>query len=246
MAYQNTFKRYELKYLLTKEQRIQIEKAMAPYMVLDEYGRSTIHNIYLDTPDYLLIRRSLEKPLYKEKLRIRSYQTTTKDSEVFVEIKKKYQSIVYKRRISVREEDAMRYFGEGIALPIRNQITREIDYACESYAKLRPAVFLSYEREAYYGREDRELRITFDDHILWRQEELSLCVKPYGKEILEPGSSLMEIKLASAMPLWLAQSLSEYRIFRTSFSKYGNAYLEMQKNEKEGKKEDEYDICGIV
>jgi len=234
MAYQNTFKRYELKYLLTAEQKAIVLKAMEPHMKLDDYGRSIICNVYLDTPDSLLIRRSLEKPVYKEKLRIRSYGTATKDSSVFVEIKKKYKSVVYKRRVSVPERAAMDYFCKGIPLPKENQITRELDYACELYRELRPSVFLSYEREAYYGLEDRELRITFDENILWRDEDVSLCSKPYGMPILEEGYSLMEIKIASAMPLWLAETLSEHQIFKTSFSKYGNAYLEMQNRKYNG------------
>ena len=234
MAYQNTFKRYELKYLLTKEQKELVRKVMEPYMEPDAYGRSTICNVYLDTPDSLLIRRSLEKPVYKEKLRVRSYGTATQDSPVFVEIKKKYKSVVYKRRVSVAEKAAMDYFCKGIPLPKQNQITREIGYACELYQNLRPAVFLSYEREAFYGKEDSELRITFDENILWRDEDISLCSKPYGAPILQNGYSLMEVKIASAMPLWLAETLSEHMIFKTSFSKYGNAYLEMQKKKYNG------------
>lgn len=238
MGYQNTFKRYELKYLITKEQKDMIQKAFAPYMKADEYGRSTICNIYFDTPDCLLIRRSLEKPVYKEKLRVRSYGTATGDSTVFVELKKKYKSVVYKRRVSVKEREAMDYLCKGKNLPIQNQITDEIDYACTFYKNLQPTVFLSYEREAFYGREDRELRITFDENILWRDTDISLCSPIYGTSILQQGYALMEIKIASAMPLWLAELLAENRIYKTSFSKYGNAYLDkiQQKQYNGGKK----------
>lgn len=237
MAYQNTFKRYELKYLITKEQKEMLQQVFQQYMKADEYGKSTICNIYFDTPDSLLIRRSLEKPVYKEKLRVRSYGTATGDSTVFVELKKKYKSVVYKRRVSVREHEAMDYLCKGKPLPIQNQITEEIDYACEFYKNLEPAVFLSYEREAFYGKYDRELRITFDENILWRDTDISLCAPTYGTPILQPGFSLMEIKIAGAMPLWLAELLSECRIYKTSFSKYGNAYLAMmQRNEYNGGK----------
>lgn len=104
MAFQTVFKRYELKYMLTLEQKAKVLAAMEPYMELDKYGRTTIRNIYYDTDTYLLIRRSIEKTAYKEKLRIRSYSRADKDSTVFVELKKKYQSVVYKRRISLPEE----------------------------------------------------------------------------------------------------------------------------------------------
>lgn len=232
MSYQNTFKRYELKYLITKKQKQIIQEAFGAYMKNDEYGRSTICNIYFDTLDSLLIRRSLEKPVYKEKLRVRSYGRATEDSEVFVELKKKYKSVVYKRRVNATEQEAMEYLCKGVPLPKQSQITEEIDYAFEFYKDLRPSVYLSYEREAFYGKEDRELRITFDENILWRNEEISLCAEVYGEPILKPGYALMEIKIAEAMPLWLVKLLSDNHIYKTSFSKYGCAYQEMLRNQK--------------
>lgn len=247
MGFQNVFKRYELKYLLTKEQKQVILDALQPYMEQDAFGRSTIRNIYYDTPNKQLIRTSLEKPVYKEKLRVRSYKTATPDSTVFIELKKKYKSVVYKRRVSVAEQDAMQYLNEGKKLPIQNQITKEMDYFCKFYGNLEPAMFLTYDREAFYGKEDKDLRITFDENILWRTEDVSLCSEVYGAQIIDEGYALMEVKIAGAMPLWLAQTLSENQIFKTSFSKYGNAYLQQQKRiEKqklyEFKQEDE--ACG--
>jgi hypothetical protein len=175
----------------------------------------------------------LEKPVYKEKLRVRSYGTAKPDGTVFVEIKKKYDSVVYKRRIGVEEEAAMAYLNEGMSLRKNDQITEEINYFCRLYEDLEPAVFLSYEREAFLGKEDPDLRITFDENILWREEDMSLCSKVYGYPLLEEGQVLMEIKVAAAMPLWLARLLSEQRIFQTSFSKYGTAYKQMQQLKKE-------------
>ncbi len=233
MGYQDIFKRYELKYLVTKEQKALLLQAMEPYMQPDDYGQSCICNIYFDTPDYILVRRSLEAPVYKEKLRLRSYGTATHDSTVFLELKKKYKGVVYKRRVSVREQEAMDYLLRGRALRRRSQITEEIDYFRTIYQELAPAVMLSYEREAFYGREDRELRITFDENILWRQEALSLCAGPRGSSILQPGTALMEVKIASAMPLWLCGILAENNIFKTHFSKYGNAYCQMRAMEEE-------------
>lgn len=232
MSYQNTFKRYELKYLLTGRQKEIIQEAMENYMKADDFGRSTICNIYFDTSDFLLIRRSMEKPVYKEKLRLRSYGRAKADGTVFVELKKKYKSVVYKRRVHTTEREAMEYLCKGKSLPERNQITEEIDYAFALYKDLQPAVYLSYEREAFYGKEDRELRITFDENILWRNENLSLCAEVYGEPILEPGYTLMEVKIAGAMPLWLVKLLSENHIYKTSFSKYGCAYTNMIKNKK--------------
>ncbi|MDE6700633.1 MAG: polyphosphate polymerase domain-containing protein [Acetatifactor sp.] len=227
MGYQDIFKRYELKYLVTQEQKALLLRAMEPYMRPDEYGRSTICNIYFDTPDYLLVKRSLEKPVYKEKLRVRSYGRATRDSLVFLELKKKYKGVVYKRRICAQEQEAMDYLIHGNALFQGGQIAEEIDYFKELYQGLAPAVYLSYEREAFYGKEDKELRVTFDENILWRNQALSLCAKSYGMSVLEPKTTLMEIKIASAVPLWLCRLLSENAIFQTGFSKYGRAYEQM-------------------
>ena len=165
MAYQTVFKRYELKYMLTLEQKEKILEAMEPYMALDQYGRTTIRNIYFDTDNYRLIRHSIEKPVYKEKLRIRSYRQADPESPVFVELKKKYDSVVYKRRLSLPEEEAMEWVS-GEQHPEhtsqkKTQISDEIDYFLTYYKTLHPAVFLSYEREAYYSKDGDDFRVTF-------------------------------------------------------------------------------------
>lgn len=234
MSYQDIFKRYELKYLITKEQKELLLKAMESCIQPDVYGRSLVCNIYFDTPDFVLIRRSLESPVYKEKLRARCYGRAHSDSQVFLELKKKYKGVVYKRRVDAQERAAMDYLLRGRPLGQHSQITEEIDYFRRMYRGLAPAVYLSYEREAFCGRQDRELRITFDENILWRRDNLSLCTEPCGRAVLEPGSVLMEIKIASAMPFWLSRLLSENGIFKTSFSKYGRAYEQMLQAEGEG------------
>ena len=223
MEYQNIFKRYELKYLITKSQMEHIKTAMSKYMESDQYGKSTICNIYFDTPDFLLIRRSIEKTVYKEKMRLRSYGVATSDSTTFVELKKKYDSVVYKRRISMTEEDAMKYLCNE-ARVADTQITHEIDYFMKQYKVLKPRVVISYEREAFYAKDNPDFRVTFDQNILWRDYDLSLCKGIYGNPILQPNQVLMEIKTAAAIPLWMTALLSENCIYKTSFSKYGNAY----------------------
>lgn len=224
MAFQTVFKRYELKYMLTLEQKAKVLAAMEPYMKLDKYGRTTIRNIYYDTDTYLLIRRSIEKPVYKEKLRIRSYSKANRDSTVFVELKKKYKSVVYKRRISLPEEEAMEWISGERHCHKHTQIANEIDYFLDYYKTLHPAVFLSYEREAFYARDGSDFRVTFDDNILCRQEDLSLESEVYGTPILPEGKVLMEIKCSGGIPLWMTHVLSEEHIYKTSFSKYGTAY----------------------
>lgn len=224
MAFQTVFKRYELKYLLTPTQKETVLAAMAPYMRLDQYGRTTIRNLYYDTDTHLLIRRSIEKPVYKEKLRVRSYCRVADDSGVFVEIKKKYNGIVYKRRIPMQNKDAMAWLSGKKQCPQHTQIAQEIDYFLDYYGALRPVVFLSYEREAYYSKDGSDFRVTFDDTILCRQDELSLEAEAYGTQILPEGKVLMEVKCSGGIPLWMTQVLSRERIYKTSFSKYATAY----------------------
>ena len=224
MAYQAVFQRHELKYILTKEQKESILQAIQPYMSLDQYGRTTIQNIYFDTENYRLIRRSIEKPDYKEKIRIRSYANHNTDNLVFVELKKKYQKVVYKRRLSMSEETAMRWLTGESSCEIDSQIAREIDYFIHYYERLYPTLFLSYEREAYYCKEGTDFRITFDENVRCRQEFMTFQKPANGVPILENNKTLMELKCSGGMPLWMAEILSREKIYKTSFSKYGTAY----------------------
>lgn len=87
---QSCFERYEKKYFLTPAGQKALLQTIAPYIKMDFYGKYTICNLYYDTPDWRLIRASLEKPVYKEKLRVRSYGVPAPDGKVFAELKKKY------------------------------------------------------------------------------------------------------------------------------------------------------------
>ena len=236
MADQMIFKRCEIKYMLDITQAELLKNQMKQYMIADEHGVSTICSLYFDTPDYLLIQRSMEHPVYKEKLRLRSYGTADKDTTVFVELKKKYESVVYKRRIAMTEDEAERYllFHEKVK---DTQITREIDYCLKNYKKLAPAVMLSYEREAFYAKDDHEFRITFDQNILWRNYDLSLCRGIYGEAILAKNKVLMEVKtgvlyLLEPTYLHTSEYLKKNQIYKTSFSKYATAYRTIYEREK--------------
>ncbi|MDY3917564.1 MAG: polyphosphate polymerase domain-containing protein [Candidatus Limivivens sp.] len=228
MSDTHVFQRHELKYLVDNRQRELLEQGFREHMVPDPHDRNTICNVYYDTPDFRLIRHSLEKPVYKEKMRLRSYGQAVPGDLVFLELKKKYKGIVYKRRISIEEQAASAYLaGEG-PLENQSQIAKEIAYFRAFYRKLVPAVYLCYDRSAFFSAEDPDLRITFDRNICWRTEDLSLEAPPGGKQILKPSCSLMEIKAASAMPLWLVGILEEGEIRQCSFSKYGMAYRELR------------------
>lgn len=219
------FKRYEKKYLISSEQYDALTQMTADLFSPDEFGRSTIMNIYFDTPSSLLIRRSIEKPVYKEKLRLRTYGRPTDDSNAFVEIKKKFKKVVYKRRVKMKYQEAYDYLINGAPPPKATQITNEIDWFMKYYGDVRPAMVISYERLAMFSNENKALRITYDRNILWRRHDLDLRCGAYGEPLLPEGYYLMEIKIPGAMPVWLAHMLDELKIYPASFSKYGRAYI---------------------
>ena len=218
------FQRREIKFLVDSRQRALLEQAFRGRMVPDPHGESTICNVYYDTPDYRLVRTSLEKPVYKEKLRMRSYGRVNGEEAVFLELKKKYDGVVYKRRISLRQRDAAAYMAGLSPLPEGSQIGRELDYFRRFYEGLRPAVYLCYDRSAWFSSEDPDFRATFDNNIRWRREDMSLCAPVGGETLLLPSQSLFEVKTADAIPLWLVEALDAGGIRQASFSKYGEAY----------------------
>lgn len=222
---QEIFQRYEKKYKITREQYHQLICRMITRMEADAYGKHTICNIYFDTPECGLIRTSLEKPIYKEKIRLRSYGVPGDEDTVFLELKKKYDGVVYKRRVPMPLKDARKYLYYGIKPEQDSQILREIDYAMQFY-KPKPMVYLAYERIAFSCKEDPELRVTFDMNIRAREYNLDLSQGSMGVPLLERGMFLMEVKIPGAMPVWMSELFSELEIFPTSYSKYGTYYRE--------------------
>ncbi len=219
---QSCFRRYEKKYLLSEAQYQAMRSGMASYMKEDVYPHYSISNIYYDTEGYDLIRASLEKPVYKEKLRMRSYGVPGRFDPVFVEIKKKFDGVVYKRRITMQMQDASRYL-RGVQRGDGSQISREIDYFMQMY-RPQPRAFIAYDREAYAAADGGELRITFDTALRARSNDMDLRAGDHGVLLLGDDLYLMEIKVPGSAPLWLARLLSENRIFPTSFSKYGEYF----------------------
>lgn len=217
------FSRVEKKYLLTEEDYQNLRMLLSEHMNVDQYGRHTICNIYYDTPDSLLIRRSIEKPVYKEKLRLRSYGVPEPDSTVFLEIKKKHRKVVNKRRIALTLNEAYDYLEKGIRPQKECQILREIDFFIQRY-DLKKALFLAYDRVALYGKEDSEFRVTFDTNIRSRAAMMNLENGDYGNLLMPAGFYLMETKVMGSTPLWFTHILSQLKIYPANFSKYGNVY----------------------
>lgn len=235
MAILSVFQRYEKKFMVTEEQYRELLDFLADHMDYDKFcvGEKSygLLNIYFDTPDNLLIRRSTSKPIYKEKLRLRSYFVPeNEDSKVFFEIKRKYDGCVTKRRVVMRYGEALELMETHKPPKLKNdsyintQVTKEICLMFERYQGLAPALFIAYDRMAMFGKEDPELRLTFDHNIRTRRDNPTFEFGTDGDQLLPPGKRLMEIKIPNAMPLWLAHYLSEHKIFKTSFSKYGKEY----------------------
>lgn len=217
------FKRIEKKYLLSTEQKKKLLELTNIHLIPDKHGKNTICSLYLDTPNYLLIRNSIDAKAYKEKLRLRSYGTPDLNTIVFLELKKKYKGVVYKRRVEMSLEEAKLYMDIGIK-PFESQIMSEIDYAMEFYKHPKPAMFIAYDREAYYDKELPNLRLTFDSTIRYRKDDLMLEKGAEGKLILPEDKYILEIKTDGSMPVWLSNALDECGIRPASFSKYGTAY----------------------
>lgn len=219
----SVFERHELKYLLNSTQHKTLLQQLHAKMQADQYGRHTICTLYYDTQDFAVIRRCLDKPRFREKLRLRSYGVPTPGSQVYLELKKKMNGITYKRREPMQLREAREYLDEGISPLQKSQILCEIDWYIRQQA-LQGQVVLCYDRLALFGREDPQFRVTFDSNIRWRNYNTALDAGDHGALLLAPGTHLMEIKTMNALPCWLVQMLSELYIYPTSFSKYGMVY----------------------
>lgn len=234
------FNRYEKKYIISDNIYRQLRHELEDYMEVDEYSRNgdfySICNIYYDTPNNEIIRKSIEKPAYKEKLRLRSYGVVNQKDKVYLEIKKKFNGCVNKRRTSILLEDAYRYI-ETRQKPLaknhmNQQILNEIDFFINRYPVLKPALYLSYDRNAMFGIEDRNFRITFDTNIRTRRDQVGLDIGNFGDLLLPEGEWIMEVKMKNAAPLWFAELLSRYKIYPISFSKYGAEYQRTMLNSR--------------
>lgn len=221
----SVFERKEIKFQISEAQRKDFLSLSKEYMHPDEYGESTVMSLYFDTDDYRLMRRSAEHPVYKEKLRMRSYGVPENNSNVFLEIKKKLNGIVYKRRISLTYPDFLRFTsGETDALP-DTQIAREIEYLLHMYPTLSPKILVMYERSAFFANDDLTTRVTFDRNIRYRFGDVLPHTGDSGKKVFPDNTSIMELKYFNSAPKYVSDILTELKIKPRSFSKCGTAYI---------------------
>ena len=249
------FNRYERKFLIRNDCYLKLRERLLEYMEPDAHSKDgefyTICNIYYDTKQNELISHSLEKPVYKEKLRLRSYGVVTPEDKVFLEIKKKYNKKVNKRRTKLKLAEAYAFVESG-ELPAHQpymnaQVLRELQYFLRRMnMELKPALFLSYDRVAMFGKENKEFRITFDRNITTRRYDLGLHYGVYGDKLLAEDEWIMEVKIENAMPMWMTKILSEFQIYPVSFSKYGTEYTRFMMERRQSGTEPETDAAKEV
>ena len=227
MKYDKIFNRVEEKYLLNKKQKEKLLSMIKEHIKEDKFFKSEMYNIYFDNINNDLIINSIDKPLFKEKVRLRSYGIPKLDDYVFLEIKTKYKGVVGKRRIKVILKEFYEYLNTG-KYNNNSQIMKEIDYIFKYY-DLKPYIFISYDRLSYRGRDEEDLRITFDSNLRSRLGNLCLEIGNSGSKQYYNDINIMEIKTLNSMPMWLVSALSELKIFPTSFSKVGKIYEKIKK-----------------
>jgi len=221
--------RYEMKFILTKDQLVAFKDALKGHMEVDQYGKTSIASLYYDTPDYYLIRTSLEKPVYKEKIRLRSYGLADDTKQVYLELKRKAKGVVYKRRIALKEEEAQAFLNHQEVNLKEDQITKEIAYFRDYLKSLEPKIMVIYDRTSY-AEVNGNIRLTIDESPRYRNYDLNLHTSMEGNLLLPSGGAILEIKVQQELPLWLVSILSKYKIYKTSFSKVGEAYKLIHSN----------------
>ena len=219
-------KRYEMKYILSREQLFFLQSSLIGHMEVDQYGKTSIASIYYDTPDYRLIRRSIERPAYKEKIRLRSYGLAKNGDHVYLELKRKVEGVVYKRRVETNEDEVSSFLSNKTDSIGENQIAKELVYFRNFYKKLEPKIMVAYDRTSY-KEINGDIRLTIDENPRYRTYDLNLHSSMDGHSLLPPGYAILEIKVQQEMPLWLVNILSEGKIYKTSFSKVGAAYQKL-------------------
>jgi len=226
------FNRIEQKYILNEIEYKELFKKIENHLEKDYYYKSNICNLYFDNKNNDFIVNSLEKPIFKEKIRLRSYDVPNITDNVFLEVKGKMKGVVFKRRIKIQLNDFYKYMDTGVIdYKYDNQVMHEIDYLIKQF-HLKPKVFIGYNRLSYYDKDNSNFRITFDYNLRSRKEELRLENGDFGN-LFNKKQYIMEIKSLGGIPLWFTKILSKMKIYSTSFSKYGEFYkneLEKEKN----------------
>jgi SPX domain protein involved in polyphosphate accumulation len=219
------FHRIEQKYVLNKNEYEKMIKELNKYTIHDKYYESSICSVYFDDDNYDLIINSIDSPLYKEKVRLRSYGVIDDNGKVFLELKKKYKGVTYKKRVTMTLNEFWNYYEKSIIPKSCDNLSmKEIDYCFNKY-RLKPKMFISYDRYSYLDKENNNIRITFDYNIKYRDKHLNLDSNKYLEDIIEDDIYIMEIKTRDSIPIWFTKILSNLKLYPSGYSKYKEAYL---------------------
>lgn len=240
------FERTEKKYIFDEDKAVRFMELAAPHIMPDIFPSGTNCTLYFDTPDWKVIRRSMEGPVYKEKLRLRTYcEEPDDETPVYLELKKKYKGVVYKRRTAMTNAQANSFIYGGAPAPEDTQIMREIQYFMQYYGDLAPRIYIAYDRKSYAANDGSEFRMTMDNNIVWRDKDLHLSAGRYGEELFSPGVCIAELKIPDAMPLWLAKALDISGALPASVSKYAAAYTALMQRGKTNSRRSVYIEGGV-
>jgi len=229
---ENIFIRDERKYLISSSKGAVLQALLNKHMEIDHSGEYLVQNIYFDNENWDVIRESMEKPFYKEKLRLRYYNQFNSASTGYLELKKKFDGIVYKRRIAFALNKIKTGSVCEIVLEDNSQISREIGYFIQNKS-VSEKIHVAYKRIAFNGIEEKDFRVTFDRDVNFHivRPDTAFSGRPcfnfhsdYSRQVLNQNQIIMEIKAAGAVPLWFSKTLSELKIFPASFSKVGICY----------------------
>lgn len=254
-AYSDVFERKEMKYRITAAQLAELLPVLQEHLVPADFADATVRSLYYDTPGDDLIARSIEGPLYKEKLRLRVYGDGYDPAmPAFVEIKKKFKGIVYKRRVMLSLAaaeaflDGMPYEEALAAYPLADkklaaqvrenaaknkQIANEIAFFMQRYAPLQPSILTACSRCSLVDPDGGDLRITIDTQLCAKHRPTNIGDVDGAGALIGEGDAIMEIKSTFALPLWLTSALSSVGAYKQSFSKCGAAYAQAMRTQNE-------------
>ena len=247
-----SIRRVEKKYLITRSEKATLLKALKKQLVHDEYYKEEILSLYLDTDNFDLAIKTIDRPEFREKVRVRAYNVPKRSTRIFFEVKTKLATnktkIGNKRRLIIPLKDFYSYMNTGKNLeqiaasasnnnPQQIQVAKELDYLIKHY-NLRPKIIIVSNRTAFSGKNDPTFRLTFDENLRFRTTDLKLEKGSSGEKYFpstpDPKRGIiMEAKTINAMPPWFVDEISRLKIYPTRFSKYGKIYqLITERNNK--------------
>jgi len=233
------FQRYEIKYWLTEERYFDVRDEIQRYMELDPYCHDRPHHaypiwsLYLDTFDFATFEERLDGLIFRQKYRLRTYGADKPFEDaltdpLFVEIKKKQNKVILKDRSLIKVREALDLLDHASGnpfmqtLPLAQKKTMERFVFFQNHLSLGPQIAVKYEREAYFGENDRNVRVTFDRNLCAKESRALAEMYTETKNWFHHRNPqiIFEIKVYDAMPQWLVNILRRFQLRSEPISKY--------------------------